>query len=55
VEIHGLPRLVYGLERYFGTWIILLGWTDGCVMLSNQDMDEIAGTLQFPVTVKILP
>jgi murein L,D-transpeptidase YafK len=55
IEIHGLPRLRYGLERYFGTWIILFGWTDGCVMLTNQEMDEIVGALQSPVTVKISP
>lgn len=55
VEIHGLPHLDYGMERYFGYWIILFGWSEGCVMLTNQDMDEIVGALQFPVTVKISP
>lgn len=55
VEIHGLPALPFHLEKYLGTWIILLGWTDGCVMLTNPDMDEILQVAKFPITVEILP
>lgn len=55
VEIHGLPALPYHLEKYLGAWIILLGWTDGCVMLTNEDMDEILQVARFPITVEILP
>jgi murein L,D-transpeptidase YafK len=55
VEIHGLPALPYHLEKYLGPWIILLGWTDGCVMLTNEDMDEILKVARFPLTVEILP
>lgn len=55
LEIHGLPALPFHLEKYLGTWIILLGWTDGCVMLTNEDMDEILRVAKFPITVEILP
>ncbi len=55
VEIHGLPPLPYSRDRHFGAWMILLGWTDGCVMLSNGDVDEIIRAVRFPVTVEIRP
>jgi len=55
IEIHGLPRLPYGLEHFLGAWIIWWGHTDGCIMLTNRDMDEIVEAVKFPLTVEILP
>jgi murein L,D-transpeptidase YafK len=55
IEIHGLERLKFGAERFLGPWIVWFGWTKGCVMVTNPDMDEIIGAVAFPVTVEILP
>jgi murein L,D-transpeptidase YafK len=55
IEIHGLPRLPYGLENFAGSWIIWLGYTEGCIMVTNRHMDEIIAAVKFPVTVEIQP
>jgi murein L,D-transpeptidase YafK len=55
IEIHGLPRLAGGWENFLGPWIVHWGWTEGCIMLRNQDMDEIVRVAGTPLTVEIRP
>jgi murein L,D-transpeptidase YafK len=53
IEIHGLPPLAGGLENFLGPWIVGWRWTEGCIMLRNQDMDEIVRVAATPLTVEI--
>jgi murein L,D-transpeptidase YafK len=55
IEIHGLPRVAGGLEKFISPWIVRWGWTQGCVMVTNPDMAEIARVAAGPLTVEIRP
>jgi len=51
IMIHGLPNDSEGLEfAYLG-----LDWTDGCIAVSNQEMDEIWQLVSDGTPIRILP
>lgn len=51
IMIHGLPNDTEGMEfAYLG-----LDWTDGCIAVSNQEMDEIWQLVSDGTPIRILP
>ncbi|TGN39390.1 hypothetical protein E5Q11_12205 [Marinobacter confluentis] len=51
IMIHGLPNDAEGMEfAYLG-----LDWTDGCIAVSNQEMDEIWALVSDGTPIRILP
>lgn len=51
IMIHGLPNGAEGMEfAYLG-----LDWTDGCIAVSNQEMDEIWQLVADGTPIRILP
>jgi murein L,D-transpeptidase YafK len=49
--IHGLPNDVGDMEfAYLG-----LDWTDGCIAVSNEEMDEIWSLVADGTPIRILP
>lgn len=51
IMIHGLPNDSEGLEfAYLG-----LDWTDGCIAVSNEEMDEIWHLVADGTPIRILP
>lgn len=51
IMIHGLPNDVEGMEfAYLG-----LDWTDGCIAVSNAEMDEIWQLVTDGTRIRILP
>ena len=54
IMIHGTP-LNWGLSP-IGDWMpMLLDWTDGCIAMSNDDMEEVWESTVKGTTVIILP
>lgn len=51
IMIHGLPNEAEGMEfAYLG-----LDWTDGCIAVSNDEMDEIWQLVSDGTPIRILP
>lgn len=51
IMIHGLPNNAEGMEfAYLG-----LDWTDGCIAVSNEEMDEIWQLVSDGTPIRILP
>lgn len=51
IMIHGLPNDAEGMEfAYLG-----LDWTDGCIAVSNTEMDEIWRLVSDGTPIRILP
>jgi len=54
IMIHGTPPS-WSLSPY-GDWMnILIDWTDGCIALSNDDMDEVWEQTTNGTSVVIIP
>lgn len=54
IMIHGTP-LSWSLSPY-GDWMnILVDWTDGCIAMSNDDMDEVWEQTTDGTVVVIVP
>ena len=54
VMIHGTPPS-WSLSPY-GDWMnILIDWTDGCIAMSNDDMDEVWEQTTNGISVVIIP
>jgi murein L,D-transpeptidase YafK len=51
IMIHGSPNNMKFLEDYY----ICHDWTDGCIALSDSDMDEIAGAVNDGTAIYINP
>jgi murein L,D-transpeptidase YafK len=51
IMIHGFPDNMTFLEDYY----ISHDWTDGCIAVSNQDIDEIAGAVPDGTAIYINP
>lgn len=49
IFIHGQPRGIAGLQRLAGDW------TDGCIAVSNANMDQIWAVTPIGTTVEIRP
>jgi murein L,D-transpeptidase YafK len=52
IMIHGLPN---GLGRKIGKLHRLSDWTDGCIAVTNSEMDEIWELVPDGVTIEIKP
>ena len=51
IFIHGLPKKLEWIGRWHRWW----DWTDGCVGLTNKEIDEIwkaVGSRQIPIEVR---
>ena len=50
--------MIHGQKNYLG-WLSFLtqnfDWTDGCIAVTNEEMDEIWQSVDVPTPVKILP
>ena len=54
IMIHGTP-ISWSLSPY-GDWMnILIDWTDGCIAMSNDDMDEVWEHTKDGTTIVIVP
>lgn len=51
VMIHGLSKKV----EYLGKYHIIEDWTDGCIAVTNEEIDEIWSLVPDGTTIKILP
>jgi murein L,D-transpeptidase YafK len=52
IMIHGLPN---GLGRKIGKLHRLSDWTDGCIAVTNSEMDEIWELVPDGITIEIKP
>jgi murein L,D-transpeptidase YafK len=53
IMIHGVPN---DPESEYPEWIwVEFDWTDGCIAVSNEDMDEIWNSVDEGTPIKILP
>lgn len=51
IKIHGLPN-----RQEFPSDIYLeMNWTDGCIAVSNEHMDELWAAIKFNTPIEILP
>lgn len=51
IKIHGLPnKPIYDEDIYMG-----LNWTNGCIAMSNQDMDDLLAQVQYKTPIYIIP
>mgnify|MGYP001025654674 CR=1 FL=1 len=59
IFIHGLPNKIQRLsssERFFAESLLLnMDWTNGCIAVSNKDMQEIWDNTPTGVELEILP
>ncbi|WP_372652320.1 murein L,D-transpeptidase family protein [Halobacteriovorax sp.] len=59
IFIHGLPnkiqRLSDGERRFAESMLLNMDWTNGCIAVSNSDMQEIWDNTPNGVTLEILP
>jgi murein L,D-transpeptidase YafK len=50
--------MIHGQKNHFG-WLSFLmqrfNWTDGCIAVTNDEMDEIYNSIKVPTPIKILP
>ena len=54
IMIHGTPS--HWALSPFGDWIpILLDWTEGCIAMSNDDMEEVWDMTQDGTPIYIIP
>jgi murein L,D-transpeptidase YafK len=51
IMLHGLPKK-YG---WVGRVQTLHDWTDGCIAVSNEEMDEIWGMVRVGIAIEIKP
>ena len=50
--------MIHGQKNGFGwaAWLVQeLNWTDGCIALTNGDMDEVWGMVKNGTPIEILP
>lgn len=51
IKIHGLPnKQEYPTDLYLD-----MNWTDGCIAVSNEAMDELWSAVKFNTPIEILP
>lgn len=51
IMIHGVPD-----DPEYPEWVwVAFDWTDGCIAVSNQDMDEIWSSVEEGTPIRILP
>ena len=51
IEIHGLPKWMH----YVGSAHALMNWTDGCIGVTNQEIEEIWNLVPDGALVEIKP
>jgi murein L,D-transpeptidase YafK len=51
IMIHGLPDRL----AYVGKWHRLKDWTQGCIALTNEEMDEVFNAASVGIPIEILP
>lgn len=51
IMIHGLSKNI----EYLGKYHILEDWTEGCIAVTNEEIDEIWGIVQDGTPIEILP
>jgi murein L,D-transpeptidase YafK len=58
VEIHGFPvswSKTAFRQKLFRVWHKLINWTNGCIALTNPEMDEIWNIVEVGIPVEIKP
>ncbi len=51
IMIHGMKPQWQGMEKYLQS----MNWTDGCIAVTNREMDEIWAMVKTPTPIDIYP
>jgi len=51
IMIHGIKPQWQGMEKYLQS----VNWTDGCIAVTNREMDEIWALVKTPTPIDIYP